>query len=395
MNKVIIPFFLLLSIFFMPPCGKEIRPRPTNYFYTPPKQFDDNIRADALSNVGIDTNKIVTLTKLILADSFPNIHSLLIVKDNKLVYENYFAGQDQIVGINQGYIEHGINDLHDCRSISKSVVSACIGIAIQKGLIKSVDDSVFNYFPDYKKYNVGNKSKLTIRHLLTMSSGLDWNESVPYTTLKNTEMRMDFSFNPIKLILSRDLVHEPGTEWNYNGGGTQILAEIIKRVSGITVDKFAEKYLFLPLGIKKYAWLTFMFKKSLPLAASGLRLRSRDFAKFGLMYMNDGVLNDSIILNKVWVQQSLSPLIARASTKYKNAGYGFQFWTYADTIGNKIFDISEAKGNGGQAIFFCKKLNLMVVTTAGNYNNWSIVNNPHEALVKYIIPAVSSITNSN
>lgn len=393
MKKFIIPFCLLIYGVFIYWRKNETYPRSTNYFYTPPKEFDDNIRTDNLAACGMDTVKIVALTKLILADSFPNIHSVLILKDNKLVYENYFAGQDQIVGSSKGYIEHGINDLHDCRSISKSVVSACIGIAVQKGLIKSVDDSVFNYFPDYKKYAVGKKSGITIRHLLTMSSGLDWNESVPYTNLKNTEVRMDFSFNPINYILSRDLAVEPGKEWNYNGGGTQILTEIIKRQSGLPIDKFAEKYLFSPLSIKHYDWLAFIFKKSTPNGASALRLRSRDFAKFGLMYMNDGVLNDSVILSKEWIQQSLSPQIARPSTKYKSAGYGFQFWTYTDTIGNKIFDISEAKGNGGQAIFFCKKLNLMVVTTAGNYNNWDIVNNPHEALVKYIIPSISEINN--
>lgn len=379
---------LMLSVLTLLGCG-QIPIRSTNYSYQKPQQIEDGLKTDNPQSVGMDTIQIIALTKLILADSFPNIHSLLIYKDNKLVYENYFAGKDQISSKNLGYVEHHPEDLHDCRSISKSIVSACIGIAIKQDLIKSIDEPIFNYFPEYEKHLDSAKSKITIRHLLTMTSGLEWNEMGSYGNFFNSETQMNIRFNPIKYILKQDIVSEPGTKWNYNGGNTQLLAEIIKKVSGLPIDKFAEKNLFQPLGIKKYAWQP-LFIKKIPAAASGLRLTSRDFLKFGLLYMDNGKWNNTQIIDSTWTEQSLKPFIERPALKIKfpHGGYGYQFWTYADTIKNKAIEIAEAKGNGGQAIFFCKSLNLLVVTTAGNYNQLDNINDPYKILTNYIIPAI-------
>jgi CubicO group peptidase (beta-lactamase class C family) len=362
---------------------------PTTYTYTIPQTLNDGIETTSLAKIGMDSTRIIKLTQQILADSFPNIHSVLIVKNNKLVYENYFAGKDQISGKNLGYVEHSLEGLHDCRSISKSVVSACVGIAVKQGLIKSIDEPIFNYFPDYQEYRDSSNAKITLRHLLTMSSGFEWDETVSYTSLRNSEIHMDLSLNPIKYILKRPVVVEPGTLWNYNGGGTQILAEIIKIVSGLPIDKFADMYIFQPLDIKKYEWLPLIIKK-IPAAASGLRLTSRDFLKFGQLYMNNGKWKNEQVLDSTWVVQTLTTSIKRTNLKanISKGGYGYQFWTYSEKMKDTNIGIVEAKGNGGQAIFLCKSLDLMVVITAGNYNQWDIVNNSHEALVKYIIPAV-------
>ena len=335
----------------------------------------------------MDTIQIVNLTKLILSDTIPNIHSLLILKDEKLVYENYFAGNDEMSGKKLGYIEHTIDDLHDCRSISKSVTSACIGIAVKKGLINNIDEPIFSYFTQYQKNFDEQKKKITIRHLLTMTSGIKWNENISYRDPRNTELRMDNSSDPVDFILGRTMVSEPGTIWNYNGGNTQLLAEIIRIVSGLPLDKFATQELFIPLGINKYEWLP--LTKNMPAAASGLRLRSRDLLKIGMLYMKSTQFKDKPILYPDWVEKSLSSAVNRPSTKDKNAGYGFQFWTYKETVNDKEVEIQEAKGNGGQRIFFCKSLNLLVVITAGNYNNWEIKNDSKAVLTKYIIPAIN------
>lgn len=354
--------------------------RNTDYNYSIPKQLNDGINIGNASD--IDTSKIVSLTKLILKNEFPNFHSLLIAKDNRLVYENYFSGTDEISGKKLGYIEHSIDDLHDCRSISKSITSICIGMAVKQRLVKSIDEPIVQYFPEYEEYFDTLKRQITIKHLLTMTAGFEWNEDISYRDPKNSELQMDLSINPIKYILSRPIITAPGSKWNYNGGQSQLLAQIILKVSGLTVDKYAEKNLFIPLGISKYNWLT--LKKNMPAAASGLRLRSRDLLKIGLLYMNDGIWNGAQIVDKEWANNSLSSIVTREDNK----GYGFQFWTYADTVNNKSFHISEAKGNGGQRIFFCKELNLLVVTYAGNYNKWDIVNDSHKALTDFIIPSV-------
>jgi CubicO group peptidase (beta-lactamase class C family) len=388
LNLILLANFTFI-VGFLTKCTHPKPIRNTQYVYVNPPQLNDGIQTNHIAQVGMDSSKIVQLTQLILADSFPNIHSLLIMKDNQLIYENYFAGYDEISGSSLGYIEHGQKDIHDARSISKSVVSACIGVALQKGLLKSVDEPIFNYFPEYESNFDSLKRKITIRHLITMSGGMDWDEMGSYGSIMNSELRMDLSFNPIKYILNRKIVTSPGKVWNYNGGGTQLLAEIIKKASGLSINEFADKYLFKPLGIKKYSWTPLIIRKSIPAAASGLRLTSRDFLKFGMLYMNEGKWKDSTIINKNWIDSSISTLIERPKSDSKHKkGYGYQFWTYSEIINGKSISISQAKGNGGQAIFLVKSLNLLVVITAGNYNKWNIVNNSNAALSNFIIPAI-------
>ncbi len=365
--------------------------RSTTYNYSTPIDLSDGISVANSSDYQIDTLELVGITKLILADTIPNIHSLLILKDNHLIYENYFEGEDEKVGKKLGYILHSINDLHDCRSITKSIISACVGIAVTKGLIKNIDAPIYPYFEQkYQNKFDDKKKKITIRHLLTMTSGLKWNEDISYRDPRNTELRMDMSSDPIDFILGRPMVAESGKIWNYNGGNTQLLAEIIKSVSGLTIDKFAKKELFEPLGINQYEWIT--LTDNMPAAASGLRLRSRDLLKIGMLYANNGLWNKKLLISPEWIDLSLNVEITRPSTKEKNAGYGFQIWTSEETINGKTIKIQEAKGNGGQRIFFCKSLNLLVVITAGNYNNWEIKNDSKALLINHIIPAINKIT---
>lgn len=376
--------FLLIYLTVFTAC-KQKHTRSLVYNYSAPIDLSDGISVSHSINYQIDTLHLVNMTKLILSDSIPNIHSLLIVKDDHLIYENYFEVEDEKVGSRLGYISHTVNDLHDCRSTTKSITSVCIGIAIKKGLIKNIDDPIYPYFKaKYEKEFDDEKKKISIRNLLTMTSGLDWNEGVSYRDPRNTELRMDMSSDPIGFILGRPIVAKPGETWNYNGGNTQLLAEIIRLVSGQSIDEFAKKELFIPLGINNFEWIS--LTKNMPAAASGLRLRSRDLLKIGLLYMNDGVWNNRQLLNPDWIDLSLNPAITQLSTKDKNAGYGFQFWTSRETIDGRAIDIVEAKGNGGQRIFLCKSLGLLVVITAGNYNNWDIKNDSKELLLKYIIP---------
>lgn len=362
--------------------------RSTAYSYSAPIDLSDGIPVANAYDYPIDTLDLVKITQLILSDTIPNIHSLLILKDNHLVYENYFEGEDEKVGKKLGYISHTVNDIHDCRSITKSITSACIGIAITKGLIKNIDDPIYTYFNQkYQSKFDDKKKKITLRNLLTMTSGLEWNEDISYRDPRNTELRMDMSSDPIDFILGRPMVAAPGKTWNYNGGNTQLLAEIIKSVTGLTIDKFAEKELFEPLGINQYEWIS--LTDNMPAAASGLRLRSRDLLKIGILYMNNGLWNNKLLIKPEWIELSLNAEITRPSTRDKSAGYGFQFWTSEENINGKKIEIQEAKGNGGQRVFFCKSLNLLVVVTAGNYNDWEIKNDSKALLINHILPAIS------
>jgi len=359
------------ALFYLVACHQS-HYRSTSYSYVQPTQLDDGLPVAPMYNEGMDTGKIVTLTKQILADTFTNIHSMLICRHGKLIYENYFAGEDG----DAGYVNHTIDDLHDCRSVSKSFTSACIGIAVKQGLIKSIDEPIFSYLREYEKYFDSAKRKITIRNLLTMTSGLEWDEKITYLDHKNTEIQMDGSDDPISFILSRKLTSTPGTVWNYSAASAQLLGEIIRKVTGERLDIYAGKNLFAPLGIEKYTWWSMPKNKNMTAAAWGLRLRSRDLAKFGLLYMNNGRWGNTQVLDSDWVNQSLSFQVSR-STVNPNipSGYGFQFWTdqvvvyqHETDIHKYKTDVPYARGNGGQYIYFWRDMDILVVFTGGNYD---------------------------
>lgn len=312
-----------------------------------------------------------------------NIHSMLVYKNGKLVSEEYFSGKDRNGQKRLGVVAHDSTTLHDVRSISKSVVTACVGIAIQKKLIGSVDDSLKIYFPEIKDEKFRN---VTVKNLLTMTSGIDWKEIGNYGSPFNDEIRLNLTFKPFNLILKRKITGIPGKTWNYSAANTHLLAEIIRRKSGLTIDKFAAEYLFKPLGIKKFEWRKLYLSDEVA-AASGLRLTSRDLGKIGLLYLNEGKWNGQQILDENWVKTSLETLIQRPKldVPISEGGYGYQFWTYEILYKGKMLHIAEAMGNGGQGIFISKDENLIFVITSGNYNCAKKANQPLEIFQNKIL----------
>ncbi|MFH4967305.1 serine hydrolase [Gaetbulibacter sp. M240] len=348
------------------------------------------------SEIGIDSILLNNLTTKIKKQEYPNIHSLLIAKNGKLFYEQYFKGEDQIWGRNIGNVQFTDTTLHDIRSITKSIVSACIGIAIEKGYIKSVKQKISDFFPEMKRTFSEEKSNWTIENFLTMTTGLSWNEDVPYNNPENNETKMSSSEDPVNYVLIQPLEIKSGTSFNYNGGATQVLAEIIVRSSKTPLDTFVKKHLFDPLGINKFEWTKYSAWNGSDTfaAASGLRLTSQDLLKFGLLYRNNGTWNGRQIIPSHWVQESFSEKINFPSTVADgNDAYGYQFWMWLDDISNNEFKMIAAIGNGGQNIYFDLKNDIIVVTTAGNYNNWNIKNDPYALLRNEIYPIISNHKN--
>ncbi len=210
---------------------------------TPKKPVnEEGIPVSSMKNESMDPVMIQNLAYAINKGVYPNIHSLLIARNGKLVYENYFDGFELIES--DPPLKHFTKDnMHDLRSITKSITSACIGIAIAQGKIKNVDQKVFDFFPEYSKQDTGLKSAITIKNLLTMSSGLLWNEEVPYTSNENTEIQMDDSGDPLTFILERPMQDTAGKVWNYSGGATQLLGCIIEKATGRKLDEFEDSYM--------------------------------------------------------------------------------------------------------------------------------------------------------
>ncbi|MEI9921644.1 MAG: serine hydrolase [Bacteroidota bacterium] len=347
------------------------------------KPEDDGIPTASLSSVGMDSTLINKMTAAIHNGDYANIHSVLISRHGKLVYEEYFMGKDEEWGNPLGTIQFDADRLHDVRSISKSVVSACVGIALAQGKLKDVHQSVFDFFPEYEKYKTGERARLTLEHLLSMSSGIEWNEDVPYNNPENSEIQMTDSGDPVEFVLSRPMDTIPGAVWKYNGGTTQLLASIIKKASGMEIDEYARVNLFEPLGITKFEWTKYPLT-TMPVAASGVRLRACDLLKFGLLYYNEGKWNGKQILTPEWVKTSFETHISKPN----NEGYGYQFWIWNNQYHGKEVRMVVAVGNGNQRIFFNKEADLVVVTMAGDYNQWNLPKHAGTLLPDFIYPSI-------
>ena len=215
----------LLLIFSFIACKDDTIQEPAGgYTYIQPDQLNDGWEVASLADVGMDNETITDLTNRILNGDFRGIHSMLIVKDGVLVHEAYFEG-------------YGRNDLQTIFSITKSVTSCLIGIAIDQGLIRGVGDTVLSYFPEYSGgITDPQKQNIRLQHLLTLTSGLEWDEKTfPYSDSRNSETQMIATSDWMRFVLERPLRDEPGTTWVYNTGSVHLLSGIIRRASSASI----------------------------------------------------------------------------------------------------------------------------------------------------------------
>ena len=278
--------------------------------------------------------------------------------------------------------------LHTLQSVTKSVTSALIGIAIGREEIQGVNSKIVDIFKGHEIANLDDRKKrMTLADLLTMRSGLDWDEEIDYTDPRNTCTQMEASDDWFKFVINRPMADDPGTVFKYNSGASLILSAIIKEQTGIPVDEYAEKYLFKPLGISRYYW------KRTPTGLldteGGLYLEPEDLAKFGWLYLNDGMWEGSRILPEGWVQATVKPHVADVAPgdDNENIAYGYQWWLlpYDDKAKEKEY-VYACLGYGGQYLFVAAKYNLMAV-----FNGWNIYEKPPlplKVFFDYVLKAV-------
>ena len=249
-----------------------------------------------LEEAKLDPAILCALDEKLDARPEANVHAVVVLRDGRLVFETYRKGDDQKWGTKLGEVSYTPSKVHDTRSVSKSVVSLLVGVAIDRKLIASVDERVFSYFPEYAEIRTPEKDAITLRHLLTMSAGLRANESVDWYSPINTEREMYQSVDPYRTVLNQEFWNKPGEEWNYNSGCTMLLAAVLQKVTGKRLTDFAKEALFDPLGIKEFEWIT-VEPSDEPAAGGGLRLRPRDMAKIGQLVLNKGEWNGQSVVS--------------------------------------------------------------------------------------------------
>jgi CubicO group peptidase (beta-lactamase class C family) len=318
------------------------------------------VKESSLKAVGFNQQIWEGIDSNILQGNYGLMNSVLVIYDDKLILEKYYNNWTR-------------NQLHDIQSATKSVTSALIGIAIDKGYISSVNQKMADYFPQQKIDSI--KRQITLQNMLTMSAGLKWvEESKKYNESGNSLTDMyNMRDNWIDYILEQPMSDTPGKRFNYNSGISILLGSIIQSSSKMTVPSFAEKYLFHPIGINNYQWADHF---GLTHCGGGLSLNSIDLAKFGYLYYNNGKWNGNQIISESWINESLKP-------RYKSglkACYGYQWWSI-----DSLYDLKPipyAAGNGWQFVFLIKEFNLIVVFTAKNYDSEELKTtfSPHELL---------------
>ncbi|MHA2104943.1 MAG: serine hydrolase domain-containing protein [Candidatus Hodarchaeales archaeon] len=297
------------------------------------------------------------------------IDSVLIVKNGYIVFEEY---------LNPDYNE---NTSHSVHSITKSVLSFATGAAIERGYIEGLDQNILDFFPEQEYQNPDpRKENITIRHLLTMTSGLEWDESLSFDNPNNTLTQLLNSLNGVQFILDQPIAVDPGTSWNYNTGEFHLLSAILRKatsLNNVSLDEFLGS-LGDPIGLGDVPWET--DRQGIPLGGTGLFFSSRDLAKLGFLYINNGTWENQQIIPADWISITTTTCISANEV----SDYCYGWWR------DKKLDVYYASGYAGQLVIPISNHDMVVVFTASDETNWPYM----ELLEQYIFPALEADTDT-
>ena len=392
MRTKFISLFLLIMLlsYFLIACEEDssVNSPPTGSdLYTIPEVTGDGWETASLSSVGMNIPRLEALLENLNNNSYNEVHSVVVVKNDKLVFEAYYPGHDfgySSLNYLGTYIEFDRDTRHNTHSATKSFTSALVGIAIDKGYIASADDKIFTYLPDYTSLMDAQKEKITIKNMLTMSSGLKWNEwDVSVSESEHDIVQFNQSYDPVYYLLSKPIVTEPGTAYYYNGGGVDLLGEIVRKASGLSVKTFSYNNLFSKLGITNYNWQT-LYPSGITCCHGDVYITPRDMAKIGYLYLKKGIWNGERIISEEWINKSIQNQITPpVNWAY---GYGYLWWLKRYSVGISSYYSFNAEGWGGQQIIVIPSENMVVVFTGANY----VSNPPNDEIMSgYILPALN------
>lgn len=348
---------------------KELQNDPDKYSYKQPKQFSDGLEVGSLANAFNNPEPIVEMIRNTISGEYPDVHSILIFKNSKLVLEEYFYGYDY-------------NKPHQLRSAGKALKGGILGIAIDKGFIKSEKDKLLPFF-NSKYQEIANtddlKKQITIENFLMYRHGMDCENDNPESA--GNEQSMMASEDWVKHILDLPMVAAPGEFSSYCTGCSLTINSLIEIATNKKIEEFAKQHLFEPLGIFNYKW-TFEPNPSSINTFNQLYMTPRDILKLAIMYKSAGKWNDQQIVSQEWIQKTFD---------MEEGDYGY-FWEHKYfVVDGKKYNSYLATGNGGQKINIWPELDMITVFTGGNYNSYALYGKstpPNEMIPKYVLKAV-------
>jgi CubicO group peptidase (beta-lactamase class C family) len=343
-----ISFIAALCAFALSPIGAQIAfgTEPASDCGIP-SDIHDGWAITSPEKQGVNSIPLCTMDDGITGGKLANVDAIVVVRHGVLVHERYFVYPQQ-----QLYVDASPTTRHRGYSMTKSVVSLLVGIAIDRGLIKDLDAPVVSYFPEDADLRIPDKDPITLRHLLTMSAGLGSGRA-------------------------------PGVAFEYNNNETELIGAILKKVTGKTVDVLAQEYLFAPLGIEDVEWYKSPFN-GLPISSGGLNLRPRDWAKIGQLVLNRGAWEGKQIVPASWVVQSTAEHIKTE----RALSYGYQWWLGQSLDKDRTVQWVAAIGSKSQKTIIIPALDMVVVLNASRESK-NLVAPERDLLDRYILPATS------
>ncbi|MEM6805870.1 MAG: serine hydrolase [Bacteroidota bacterium] len=329
-----------------------------------------------ISTDGFDKTKIEELNRKIAEVQFAGvpINGLVIIKDGKLLLEEYFHGANR-------------NSLHDVRSVGKSFASTVLGIAIAEQYIKNEEQLLGDFYDlnSFKNHSQ-KKDSVSLKTLLTMTSGFLGNDWDPVSPGNEENMYPTDDWVRFALDLPMHKTKRMGIDFNYFTAGAVILGDIIHKSVPEGLVAYADKKLFAPLGISNYQWQ--YTPQNVGNTAGGIQLRALDFAKYGQLYKNKGEWKGQQILSPAWVDKSLARQVSQAYGGKEDVYYGYLFWNKVYRVAGKDYEVSFCTGNGGNKIFIFKDIPFVVVITASAYGLSKAHKIVDNMMLDYILPAV-------
>lgn len=342
---------------------RGMNPRATpGYIYQSPKNEHDQWAVSSLADQSIDKSRIDSLTYAIMKEKYPDVHSLLIARNDSLIYEEYFYTFNS-------------KTRQNIQSVTKSFVSALTGIALDKGQIKSVDDPLCSYMTEYRDLVCNEQNKtISLRNVLSMSTGLEWDEATyDYTDPRNSARIAGNKGIPFVYLFSQP--RSPSTVFAYNSMNHSTMNLVLKNVTRQDNATEIKSDLLAPLGIQ-----SFFLGKEENGVLGDIELRPRDMMKLGQLYLQNGKWNGKQIVSPGWIKESTSTSI-QANNGF---GYGYFWWTGKFRYRDGYVPCFFAWGYGGQYIFVVPDLKLVVAMT-GSYWTTDPKNHAMEMMEKYIV----------
>jgi CubicO group peptidase (beta-lactamase class C family) len=336
------------------------------YVYHQPEQNEDGWQSAPIFQFTTDSAAVYDLMSRLIRQDYGHLESLIIIKDGRLILEEYFYGYDR-------------SQLHNIHSCTKSITSLLLGMVLEGHDSMNVDQSIFTFLPQYDSLKTEENEQITVKHILTMTAGF----------LEEEDLEEHEPDDLLQYILSLPLVSKPGEKFKYSNDCSNLLGGIIYSLEGKQVDAYAEENLFGPLGILDYYWES---ENGVPHCHSDLHLLPRDMAKIGLLVLNDGKWRNGQVVPKKWIYESTKPHVQESI--YYDYGYHWwhrskknvPWWGRSDIGTGDEKDKIIALGYGGQYIVIIRDLNMVVVTTASDYGNGRKARSKIPMVVEEIIP---------